>query len=359
MTKPAKITVAVLLVAVFTALALWFTTQFERVPVTVKTDYHGAARSNPYLAARRLLHKLDPETRFMHYRRDLPPTNGTLVLLGSPGTYSPESIHEIFNWVRRGGHLVVIADELQDHPLVEHWSIVANPESSDNSRTHDVVWRTNEKLAVEFTTSTTYARTDIAPIINVGARLLMFSLADGYVTLLGDAALISNAAIGTRDHAILLWRLTHFERSGPVWIVTGGDRSPWSELLLRLWPLCVPLLLGALALLWVRARRFGPAIPPAAGRDPELMDHITASGEFLWSGGARGNLLDSVRNALVETIQRRHPGWQHNAGQYVRIASLSKVSPEQVEQAFAEQAALGRENFTAAVVALETIRRRL
>lgn len=126
------------------------------------------------------------------------------------------------------------------------------------------------------------------------------------------------------DHAELLLALARLH-PGPVTIVRQLRLPTWYGALWRAaWPfLCALALLLAL-LLWRALRRFGPLLPEAARPRRALLEHIDASGNWLWqANGGRELLLDAARRLTDDTLRRRAPALaQLDLSQ--RIAALAR-----------------------------------
>jgi hypothetical protein len=59
--------------------------------------------------------------------------------------------------------------------------------------------------------------------------------------------------------------------------------------------------------LWYVAPRLGPVAPdPVRGRR-RLLDHLRASGRFLWSNGGAQRMLDAARESCLRRITRVYP----------------------------------------------------
>ena len=137
---------------------------------------------------------------------------------------------------------------------------------------------------------------------------MQFSVGDGLLTIVSDAAVWSSPRIAELDHAFLLWSLC--ETSEQVVILYGREVPAMLELLRRY--ALQPLLLLALctgAWLWFRGSRFGPACGESAGIRRSLAEQLFARADFLWSNGHQLLLLDAMRTALFRRAERRDAGF--------------------------------------------------
>ena len=87
-----------------------------------------------------------------------------------------------------------------------------------------------------------------------------------------------------------------------IHLFRGGDAEPFHVLLLRRgWPALLPALVALLLWLWQRSERFGPILPERATPRRALLEHVRASGEFLFR---RGQPL-AMHRALLARVRRR------------------------------------------------------
>ena len=148
----------------------------------------------------------------------------------------------------------------------------------------------------------------------------------------------------------------------PVWLVFSDGMPPLHRWLLQhAWTAVISASVLLLLWLWAAGRRFGPlrAVVPLARR--RLLDHIEASGRFLWRAGQGEQLLKGVRQALYRTLELRHPAWAGIASQdlYQRLAELSGLPYEAVQGALLYTHHGSEHEFTQAIQTLERIRKSL
>jgi hypothetical protein len=121
-----------------------------------------------------------------------------------------------------------------------------------------------------------------------------------------------NQSLRQQDHAELLLALAAIKPgAAPVVFIQHLDTLHWYRILWLAWglPLC-GLALFLLLLLWRALRRFGPLLgePPQARR--ALLQHVEASGNWLWQApGGREMLLAAARRHSAAHLQRRLPEW--------------------------------------------------
>ena len=362
-------------------LALWWCyTNFESVPVEVNVGYRGEARYNDLLAVQELFDSLDAPLRFVDARRELPALDATLVLLDRTLAVEDDRSSEVLQWVSAGGHVVVVVADTDidgNDPLLVAWGVKSHAGEGEGAiMSTEASLVAGEHLNVEFHSSRTLSYAIGEPLAQVEAQvgaqigaqvgpqagwhLLTFGHGDGRVTALSDHYFMRNPNIGRLDNAALLWRLTHLQRSGTVWIVRGASApSLWLPIIDRGWPLIVSLMVLVMGILWAVSRRFGPLLPAPARQPPRLLEHLAASGAFYWREGARGVLLNAVRDSVLRTIEYRRPGWLAAGNRDQRIASITGLEQEQIASAFALAELDDARTFTDTIATLEAIRKRL
>jgi hypothetical protein len=170
-----------------------------------------------------------------------------------------------------------------------------------------------------------------------------------------------NARLQSKDHAELLLALTALNGAARhVTIVKYLDMQPWWQLL---WDRFYMLMLGACALLvlvlWAALRRFGPLLPEPAGTRRSLMEHIDASGAWLWKAdGGRQVLLDAARAETLALVRRRVPAMMRLPATELTaaLAAAAGLSPVHVHDALYGDAASHQQQFTRQIRTLQTLR---
>jgi hypothetical protein len=195
-----------------------------------------------------------------------------------------------------------------------------------------------------------------------GAYLVRLAVGKGVVTVLSDANFLTNYNLNKYDHAAYLWRVLQLDEARPVWLVFSDGMPPIHRWLMQhAWS---ALLSGSVLLLlwlWAASRRFGPLRPIAPLARRRLLDHIAASGRFLWRAGQGEQLLKGVRRTLYRALELRHPAWAGLASQdlYQRLSELSGLPFEAVQGALLYTHHGNEHEFTLAIQTLERIRKSL
>lgn len=361
--------IAILFMLLVTAGGYWFYQNFSRVTESTEVGYQGDARYNPLLAAERFLNQKATPVKSMASLVGLPATNGTLVMPTQRYDRGTQQSQLLLDWVRAGGHLIVIPVETSPDRLLNRFGVssIRKLGTTESYMPANVdIPQASEFLLVSFKSGTTLQARGAIPEFNsmdvAEGHMLRYQVGKGYLTVLSDAGFMQNSLIGHYDNAAFLWYLTHFQRQGEIWLIYSGDMPPlWKWLGNNAWTVLISAAVLLLSWLWSASHRTGPifATPSLARR--RLIDHIEASGGFLWQQGQRLKLLQGSRAALLRQLESRHPALATlPAGEIAsQLAALSQSTPAAIHKALFDQYALNEHEFTAAISLLETIRKSL
>jgi hypothetical protein len=162
---------------------------------------------------------------------------------------------------------------------------------------------------------------------------------DGRLVMVSDN-FFNNARLPRYDHGEMLLALAALRPGARhVVIVQDLNITPWYVALWRAgaMPLTALALLAAL-LLWRAARhgRFGPLLPEPAVMRRALLEHVEASGHWLWRApGGRALLLDAARRETLALLARRAPDLRHLDRQALcaRLARLHQLDETALHEA--------------------------
>ncbi len=327
--KHAQIIILVILVTIFVSfIGYWFNKNFEYVSEIVEIGFQGKARDNPLLAAKRLLEDLGTPVNTVQYFPYLNQQD-TLVLV-DPGFIENEN-QQLRPWIKNGGHLIIASDE----PLLSAFDILFLDKTDDaiiNTEPTKFIWN-NYPLHVAFDqnyyieTQHDYAYTKTIRDKD-GIHFLSVKYGTGILTILSDIAFIKNDKIGDYDHAYFLWQLVE-DTVEDIWLwysLENNDEefpSLWILLWRNIWTVIISSTILLLFWLWLASRRFGPLLPSPPRARRRLLEHIEASGHFLWRHKQGDILLQSAKQALLKRIELVHPDW-------------SSLSPSELSQTLAQ-----------------------
>ncbi len=197
-----------------------------------------------------------------------------------------------------------------------------------------------------------------------GLAVLVYGEGRGKVAMVavdaGDSY-FDNDMLRQFDHGELLLLLAG--QSGPhaqVMLVQHSEPVGWAA---WLWQHARLVVLGLAALLllwtWSASRRFGPLLPEAATARRALIEHIEASGRWLWRlPQGRALLLEAVRKSTEKQLLRRLPELHalDPAERARRMARLTRLPEAQVRDALLGVPARRAADFTRQISILQQLR---
>jgi hypothetical protein len=385
-----QIAIGAIVAAALALAAFWVYTNFELYEQEIEVGLQAEARENPYLALGRFVEHYGASVRtFPVYTRP-PPPGATLYFPAERVVLSARQNAELRAFAEDGGHLIVVTHTLWEEknktpdPLLDPLGAAQfenkprEPLQCPAPKTeNDEPWQKPDPLPVSLPdgSGTLMLHFDQrfrleergSPAVwrladTFGAHALHYRVGQGAITVLTDDGLLTNREIGKHDHAALATWLLEPQPGGIIWIIRDHDAPPlWAWL----WKYAAPVVLAALVLLavwlWGATRRFGPIAPDTAAERKSLVEHITASGRFLWQHGASGTLMAAVVQALRQRIRARHPAW---AGLAVgdlsaKLAAFTGLPEAAIARALAADPRRSSERFTQDLETLESLRRRL
>lgn len=321
-----QITAGLFLLVLLAAAALWWKRNFVY-------EQHLRPRVVPYLRSDRLLAAglwaerngfasvpladLDTDLRGLR--------PGVLLLGQARGLHDDVHGQRLLNWVAAGNTLIMPVVESRDeedevalkgsNAILEQFGVSVARLSKQSSRVHPVELRLPD-LAYPLLVARSNLRLEqkaqaARPLASDGtpASLLLFAHGRGRVLLL-STEVFSTHMLGYGDHGQLLLHLLQAEGAGATLSRVNALEMPaWYE---QLWQSYAPAVLAAAAglmlWLWQAARRFGPLLPEAEQPRRAIIEHIDASGRWLWSRpDGPALLLQEVRTATLHIIERRRP----------------------------------------------------
>ena len=390
----------------------WFLTNYERYEKEVDIGYSGEAATNPFYAAELFLEKYNMEIESLPSileLNEMPGTDDVLFIPTKRYDISPDRVAELMDWVRKGGHLIVLArydskddsdrsDELFDAlgvssdyefdvaPFAEMFfdnsadddSDLDVDEESDNDDAEETSTRNlpltiqiNDKIEdkkVRFIQSkwmTTEERYETSWEVTGknGAQLLEFHIDEGWVTLLSGIEFMTNSNLNKHDHAAFLHTLVHISNSErKLWIIRNDDNASLLSILYNeQYPVFISFVMFVLFWLWYASRRFGPVAPDLLAVRRSMSEHIVSTGHYQWRSRNRKELLHSVQKALNEQIMQSHPLWVRlsDKERAAKLAKLAGLNEEKVYLAITTKSAERELEFTGIIEVLSKIRKKL
>jgi hypothetical protein len=113
--------------------------------------------------------------------------------------------------------------------------------------------------------------------------------------------------------------------------------------------------------LMMAGRRLGPILPDPTPSRRRIMEHIEASGRYLWKHDNRRVLTEAMQEDLERTARRRHPGWGDMTAdeRAAHIAETTGMTPEAAHKLLNAGIPQTRHEFTTLIRRLNTLKERL
>jgi Domain of unknown function (DUF4350) len=349
---------------------IWFLLNFEQAPAREWVGMSGEARRDPYLALERLSKRMGMPARTVRSLVELGqlPPQGVLLLPAPRSELARRERIRLLDWAARGGHLVVEAEPTRiPDPLLDALHVRRKAVRASAPR---------KPVEIDWPGAARALRADLPswevleakdPRIAVegpqGALLLQLAHGKGLVTVVNGFAFLQNRAIGAHDHAELAWRIVGTSGRPAVLLVLNHPE----QLSLLTWLRAnVPAVIAAAAALlvlwlWRVAPRFGPIAPdPERGRR-SLLDHLRASGRFLWNAGQRARLAESAREVALRRVNRANPDFASLSAseRAARLTNTFGLAPEDAARVLAPQSPRTIPEFVQAMHVLQIIHKRL
>lgn len=315
--------------------AVWFMENYERHEREIRSNPAPEARRNPLLAAERFLRRRGISVESLSGRSWLthPPQEPGVLLVHHLGpSLAPEREEELLAWVSRGGHLVVVADQVwdedtqrsnslldrlgvhlhsvelddDDERLNEDNEIVVtvqtdNDVAGNDSAVYEVTFRADRFLE---DTHEDAAWTLADEDDNV--HLLEWAWDNGWITVLSDDDLFTNDRIGKHDNAWFLGYL--FSGEEKAFLLYSSNMPSLLTLFWRHAPyLLVSLLLLLLLSIWHLSQRSGPVFRKSARSRRNLMEHLHAAAAYAWRIDKARSLFAASQARIEQDWRRRHP----------------------------------------------------
>lgn len=191
-------------------------------------------------------------------------------------------------------------------------------------------------------------------------HLLYFNVGTGSVTITSDNYIWANPRIDCHDHAYALWRLTN--PKGRVWFLVNQDAPSLASILWRNASYGVLAALIALVLwLWAKSLRFGPVLVVEHTGRRSLAEHIYASAMLLWRKQEHPQLLELLREEILDRMDEQHPdlsqATQEQRAEFLQ--ELTGIHAVDIQKALYSVALRHPQDFAAAIAHLQTIRKQL
>lgn len=362
------------------AACAWFLANFERRTENESTGFHGKARRDQWLAAERLLQRMGGRAASVRSLAELNslPQSATLMLPRGRQSLNLQSRRSLLNWVNRGGRLIVEAEPVyQPDPLLDEFGVrrkTIKIAQGANKDVADYIGREVVKIDlpaelepvkvlmnrnIDLQANNAIARFGNGP----ATAVLLLQYGRGHVLALNELDAFSNPMIGLHDHAEFLWRIVQVDGVAPnVFFFSDPKKlSLFDWLGTNAWSAVAGGVLFLALWLWSAVPRLGPIAPDPERARRRLLDHLRASGRFLWAHGGSQLLIDAARDACLRRIARVHPDLiaSPEPERSARMQELIGLDAEQTRQLFSQQTAGRMIDFVHAIRLYQTVHERL
>lgn len=375
--RPTTVTLLIVLAAV--VLALWFFGTHERVTREQWVGFQGEARANDHLAALMLLEELGIEAESemtLTPTEWLPPVDDTLIVRLSQTLAIGEQRFALTDWVLQGGHLVLLptyqlTEEEEDFLATLGFGLEPSEYISRDEEKDERTRQLADEDAYQFDLNPSYhqiiVNDDVADfeIVERAGEVVAArrQLENGYITLTGNERRFDNRNLDDPENARLFADLVAGRiEPGVVWIIYQSSFTPLWALILRAAPFLV-LALAMLLILWMWRVMpvFGPRIIAEQEERRSIIEHVRASGIFVWRHDGGEHMAASSTKALLHDAESSHPGISRQPArkQAEIIARITGMAPQKVMDVLTGHGELRQREFTQSMRKLQTIRKEL
>ena len=357
--------------------------------------FQGAARTQPFLAAERLLDSLGADTRKITSLNELP-YSGTLIV-NADATSNQATGQRALEWAENeGGHLILFlsgseswrddwemslndifsnAQEIEVHPALKKYrlgvkkeSFLFKPTATTTDVSVDIDGETYEmassgNLSIRATSMTRHP--DVLAGTRDASPLLSLPLGSGgRLTVISDAIPFRNRYLKDADHAKILVALIGLgtdRQQHAVRFMLNSHVSFYGMLWEKFWMPLTALGVLILAWLWKNFPRFGPLLANHANSERQFADHLRVTGNFLWGRKRSADLLQAMRHAIQRKLQARHHGISDGPEDRLleHFANLTQLPYERVAAAWNVPATQDSRYFLTLLRDLQTIHQSL
>lgn len=327
---------SILAILFLIAFGFWFNDNYEFKEIETDSGFQGEAKTNDLYAARLFLKRMGVPTQKVTYTKAPDNTDTVIFLNTNRYNISKEKTQLLLNWVEQGGHLIA--------RIRNNLSLMGLNDSSDNKADKgdllqntlkvdigEYIYIDDEKLPLKLKLPNSdetlkvdldffyeiIARDDIAFKASHDSKnwLVQKKYGKGLVTFLSESSIFENTFLEDEDHAKLLWYLIHSHSDAPqeVWLVDSDEYPPLITLLYKYaWTVLLACTLLLMLAFWSWLPRFGPQINMALPYRRQLLEHIRASGIWLWKtpDQRQERLIKTTRQTIQQLAQKRLSGGQ-------------------------------------------------
>jgi hypothetical protein len=303
---------------------LWFYNNYELKEIEKYTGFRGEAKTNQLFAARVFLKRMGIPAEKKDSLFNFPSTDSVILIDTERATLPQKTLNELMQWVNKGGHLIIRARtsgidmgiEGDDDEYTNDSKAKKNKTSPEKQLTYFKPDLFEKTLGISLFSSIILEEAELPIKVKLPERNQALNLdldffypmkssnkadyqqaykkkifwheqiiGNGRISLLANLDFLTNSALDKQDHAELFWYLVHRQHEQPksVWLINQDDMPPLWQLLWKYgWPFVVCILLLIPLSIWAYSPRFGPLQPTPPPHRRRILEHIEASGLFMW-----------------------------------------------------------------------------
>jgi hypothetical protein len=342
---------------------------FKKVTKMEHVGFRGSAKTNPFLAAERFLKHYQYKTvTVIQYSRSLLKKADVVVV---PISALPKEDYEIAvleAWLNEGG--ILITGNMPDVTLNSRslparlknlvgleYQIPIELESSQDFSVDSGQIQLKGKMSVSHKVTSTR----LAEVISGDKDNMMIYLYGG-VTFLNDLSIFTNEDLRDEEHAALFYNILSKKdySQNVVFINSLNSLTAWQWL----WKNAkIPMAIFVICLFFYilkYTKRFGPSTPIESLDRRQILEHISASGQYFWRHKKQAVLMKKVKGELKEVIFVKHPYLKNlqNEQFYIELSEMTGEVKAQIVKAF-DSEPKNEEEFLETILTLKSLRQNL
>ena len=358
-------------------LGFWLADNIEQVTIKEHVGYQGEAKNNQYLAFEYFVSAYGYQTQRLHalsVKKPLPPTGSLLLIATKRSLLGQQMSRNLIDWVVDGGHLVITAEaplsdtKYRDNLLDPLGLQLQSIETTIEEETIKSYQFDGEELMLDlyhFSVLFNESEMDLYWALNDehGIHAAQFILGGGTLTLFNSLYIFNNEMLSKADHARLLHGiLSSFPDLDQVYYTLDDDYESLFSWLWNQATLAFILFMILLSfIIWNKTKRFGPILNRDSISTIRFIDHIKASGVFLWKNQHANVLLNAARTSLLAKIRLRFPEWDQLSltDQVEKIQSVVELDKNDITTVLSTDSAVHSREFKHIIRTMEKIRKTL
>ncbi len=360
------------LVAVFIIGFLFYIFRpIKNAEVTTEDQYvgfSGIAKSNPFLAGERFLkHYKFKSSSVLRYNRAMLPQINMLIIPLSAIPHEDTELVYLEEWLDQGN--ILLTGNLNNIPITGD-SLPQRLRSMIGLRAQTPLDDSyEEEFSIEILNSDIKglmnAKHEVKCIrsVNIVAGTTddaMFYEHEG-VIFFNDLSIITNEFIRKQEHATILYELCKLKGVSDIVFINNIQSLTMFEWLWRNAKLPMGIFaVCLLAFILKYMKRFGPVCPEESLDRRQLLEHISASGQYFWRQKHQAPLINKAKDELLDVVMVKHPYLKNlNKGNlYQELSEMTGIESSKIIRAF-DSKPTNEEEFLNTVVTLKSVRQHL